>query len=224
MPGDARFTVHLLDVSRGGLAVFSSRFLRPGQAVELSLPCEDRDTGSLHGWVTYTRVESDGNVLGISFAQSLTTDQLQKNLKGSSQPPRRRGFSLLEALVVVTVMGVLVSLAAPTFTRAVEQSRADIATSNLRAVWSAQRVYWLEYRAYAGDLPTLTSVGLLDSAITSASTYNYTITSANESSFTATATRAGSVRWTGQFQIDQTGALSGVIHASGEPDIVPAFQ
>lgn len=140
-------------------------------------------------------------------------------------PHRRRGLSLVELLVCVTLIGIMTSMAVPSFRRAVDQSRADIATANLRAIWSAERCYWLEYRCYTSDLNLLRSLGLLDPTIVTASTnYVYDISAADTSAFTATATRTGGTRWTGAFSIDETGVVSGSVSASGEPTIVPGFQ
>ncbi len=137
----------------------------------------------------------------------------------------RRGFSLIEVMLVLLVIGILVSMSAPSFHRCIQQSRADIAGANLRAIWSAQRLYWLEYRTYTSDLSELESLDLLDPTIISGtSRYGYTIPSADASTFTAAATRTGSVRWTGQLTIDESGVLAGAIQATGQPDIVPGFQ
>jgi len=127
-------------------------------------------------------------------------------------------------MVALTVMGILLSLAAPSFRRSMEQSRADVAGANLRAIWTAQRLYWLEYRTYTSDLSELEALGLVDPTIISATTpYAYTVLSADSSTFTAAATRTGSERWSGQFTIDQNGLNSGTIQAAGEPSIVPGF-
>ena len=64
----------------------------------------------------------------------------------------RRGYSLVEMIVAVIVAGVLLSIGVPRFQRSLEQSRADVAGANLRAIWSAQRLYWLQNRAFAADL------------------------------------------------------------------------
>jgi Tfp pilus assembly protein PilE len=132
---------------------------------------------------------------------------------------------LIEVTLVTTIIGVLVSMSAPTFQRALEQSRADLAGANLRGIWSAQRVYWLEYRTYAPDLATLQSLGLVDPTIVSAQTfYTYQIASVSASAFTATATRVLNARWNGSFSIDDTGQTSGVLTSAGDPNIVPSFQ
>jgi prepilin-type N-terminal cleavage/methylation domain-containing protein len=145
------------------------------------------------------------------------------------QPARQThlpdGFSLLEVMIVLTIMGVLISMAAPSFQRALEQSRADVAGANLRAIWSAERLYWLENHSFTDDLNQLESLGLLDPTVVSATTvYVYAVTTADSNSFTATATRTGSERWSGDFSVDQTGAFSGAIEATGEVSIQPGFQ
>jgi prepilin-type N-terminal cleavage/methylation domain-containing protein len=135
------------------------------------------------------------------------------------------GFSLVEIMVVLVVIGVLVSIAVPRYDRAVEQSRADIAAANLRAVWSAQRMYWLENHAYTSDLSSLTSLGLLDpSILVTSNGYAFAVSAADATSFTATATRSGTTQWHGTLSIQETGAISGVIQAAGNRDIVPAYQ
>lgn len=136
-----------------------------------------------------------------------------------------RGTSLIEVILVMTIISILISMAVPSFHRALEQSRADLAGANLRAIWSAERAYWLEYRTYATDLSSLQTLGLIDPAIISSQTfYSYQITSAGASAFTASATRTASTRWNGEFGIDETGVLTGALSASGELDIVPGYQ
>jgi general secretion pathway protein G len=139
--------------------------------------------------------------------------------------PCRSGFSLVEVMVVLTVIGILIALSVPRYERAWEQAHADIAAANLRAIWSAERVYWLEYHGYTSDLAGLQALGLLDSAVVLASTgYVYAVSSADSGTFTATATRTGSARWSGAYTIDETGTLAGVVQALGEPDLRPGFQ
>ena len=148
-----------------------------------------------------------------------------RNDSASSRPDQRSGYSLIEVLVALTIISILTSMAVPAFQRAVDQSRADIAGANLRAIWSAERCYWLENRTYTSDLSTLVTLDLLDPAIVSSSTfYSYQITAATSSSFTAKATRIGSSRWSGQFTITQAGTVTGSITASGEVPISPGYQ
>ena len=137
----------------------------------------------------------------------------------------RPGFSLVEVMVVVVVIGILVAIAVPHYDRAVEQSRADIAAANLRAIWSAQRMYWLENHAYASTLSSLSSLGLLDPAVViGTSGYAYAVPTADANNFTATATRSGTTQWSGTLTIDDTGAISGALQAAGNRNITPGYQ
>lgn len=137
---------------------------------------------------------------------------------------RRRGWSLVEVLVVVTMMAILISLGIPVFGRALEQSRADLAAANLRALWAAERLYWLDSHTYTADLTQLQSAGLLDPALLSAGNpYVYQVKVAGPGVFTATATRIGGV-WTGVLTVDQSGTCSGNVQAAGQPTISPGFQ
>jgi Tfp pilus assembly protein PilE len=136
----------------------------------------------------------------------------------------RRGFSVAEAMIVLTMMAVLVAIAAPTFGRALEQSRLDVAAANLRAIWAAERLYRLDNPSYA-DLATLQSLGLIDPSIVAGNAfYTYEVSgSPDGTSFVATAVRAPHNGGGGELTIDQTGALSGTITAGGVT-LTPAPQ
>jgi type IV pilus assembly protein PilE len=135
------------------------------------------------------------------------------------------GFSLVEMMVVLTVIGILVAMAIPSYERALEQSQANIAAANLRAIWSAERFYWLENRAYTADLTVLKASGLLDPQIVLATSgYVYSVSAAGSNTMTASATRTESARWSGAYQIDETGLISGSVEAAGQTPLTPGFQ
>jgi type II secretory pathway pseudopilin PulG len=129
-------------------------------------------------------------------------------------------------LIAMVVFATLISMVIPHFQQSLEQSRADIAGANLRSIWSAQRLYWLENRTYSPDLPTLLSANLIDPSLTtSTSPYTYQIASSSSTWFTATAARSGSTAWAGTFTIAADGTFSGTIQQSGgSVSIVPGFQ
>jgi prepilin-type N-terminal cleavage/methylation domain-containing protein len=137
----------------------------------------------------------------------------------------RSGFTLVEVMVVLTVIAIFAALCVPSYQRAVEQSRADIAAANLRTIWAAQRLYWLEYQSYTPNLSNLRSLGLVDPEVAASTTsYVYSIDSATSSAFTAVAARSGSGVWTGELSIDQTGLITGTISGAGQAAITPGFQ
>ena len=142
-------------------------------------------------------------------------------------------------MVVLTVIAILATLAIPSYSRTLEQSQANIAAANLRAVWAAEQWWWLENGTYTpnfSDLqpPTASdpqALGLIDPqlgpATSAISYYNYQL-SAGSSSFTASATRKQNPTWAGSFTIDQTGQFPSQytqsISAARQTPITPAFQ
>lgn len=128
-----------------------------------------------------------------------------------------QGYTMIEAIIAVIIIGILVSLAAPMYSKAVEQARLDSAAGNLKTVWSAQRAYWLKNRTFAPDLTALENESLINASLGQTQTspdaaYVYSIGSSGSSSFTASAVRNGSGVWNGQIQIDETGEVTGQIN------------
>jgi type II secretory pathway pseudopilin PulG len=111
-------------------------------------------------------------------------------------------------------MSVLTAMGAPRFMRAIEQSRVDVAAANLRAIWTAQRLYWLKHLTYAHDVSSLISdvdgENFLDPHVSSTNaTYVCVVTFPTEAqpsatNFTATATRPD---WTGSLSIGIDGSI-----------------
>jgi prepilin-type N-terminal cleavage/methylation domain-containing protein len=148
---------------------------------------------------------------------------------------RKWGYSLIEMIVTIMVVGVLISMGIPRFQQSLEQARANVAGANLQAIWSAERLYWLNNRVYAIDvatpLDTLLAANpsspLIDVALTTTTaSYTYNVTSPdNGITFTATATRNGSSAWSGDWTIDQNGQTGGaILHGSQASTIVLGFQ
>ncbi len=120
---------------------------------------------------------------------------------------RKSAFTLVELMIVLTVVAIMAAMSMPTFQRAIEQSRGDVAAANLRAVWAAERLYWLEYRAYTGQYDDLRAMGLLDPSFPATGNYYYgpPVVASDASGFTATATTScGSVS---SLTIDQDGSI-----------------
>jgi prepilin-type N-terminal cleavage/methylation domain-containing protein len=68
---------------------------------------------------------------------------------------KRKGFTLLELVIVVIIIGILIALAIPNFIRAVERSRWHAAASILSTIRSAQLRYYAQYRAYSSSMTNL---------------------------------------------------------------------
>ncbi len=151
----------------------------------------------------------------------------------------RRGFSLIEVVVTMTILGVLLSFTAPSVLRTLEQSHADLAGAGLRMIHSAQRFYWLENRVYADNLQLLIDEDLIDQQLNTGMTrYEFAITAADADGFTSVARRrllddlGNSIyngAWQGTYTIDESGNITGTVDGPAStftgntPQLTPAF-
>jgi type II secretory pathway pseudopilin PulG len=121
------------------------------------------------------------------------------------------------------VMALLASIGVPRFVHSLEQTRVDMAATNLRAIWTAQRLYWLKHQHYAGSLASLINdtdtENFLDPSLVSSSntTYRCQVTAFSPTDFTATATRSGSSSssWTCSLAIASDGTVTGSVTSPG---------
>jgi prepilin-type N-terminal cleavage/methylation domain-containing protein len=120
----------------------------------------------------------------------------------------KKGFTLIELMIVVAIIGILAAIAIPNFMNYQCKARQSEAKSNLGAIRVAQETYMAENNTYAADIVNL-------SWETKGETeYTYSITSADSTSFTAQATAANfkgadTDTWT----IDQDGDLQNTENA-----------
>jgi type IV pilus assembly protein PilE len=68
---------------------------------------------------------------------------------------RVRGFTLIEVMVVVTIIAILAAIALPSYNNYLRKGRRADAQAALTDVASRQQQYLMDARAYAPDLPTL---------------------------------------------------------------------
>lgn len=98
---------------------------------------------------------------------------------------RKKGFTLLELIIVIIVIGILASIALPRFMRVTEKARTAEAKTALSAIRSAQIRYKAQYGTYAGD------INATDMTVDE-KYYTYTaIAAATDGDLVANATRTG---------------------------------
>jgi len=69
----------------------------------------------------------------------------------SIDPRRRRGFSLIEAMVVVAIIGVIGSIALPSLQSYVWRARRNEAFLNLNGIYKSQKTFMIENGRYGNS-------------------------------------------------------------------------
>lgn len=113
------------------------------------------------------------------------------------------GFTLVELMIVVAIVGILASIAIPSYVEYVKKGRRAAAQSHLMEIAQREQQYLLDARTYAASLTTLGITTPTDVA-------NYYTIQVNVAdappSFTITATAQGTQTSDGNLTLDSTGA------------------
>jgi type IV pilus assembly protein PilE len=106
-----------------------------------------------------------------------------------------RGFTLIEMMITVAIVGILTAIAVPAYTNYVVRARTAEAFTALGGLQPMAEQFWTNNRTYAG-LPVPDTVNFV-----------YTLTSASDSAYLVTAT--GRLRMVGfVYTINQRGDRS----------------
>lgn len=74
----------------------------------------------------------------------------------------QRGFTLIEILIAIAIIGVLASIAIPAYQDYKEKARVTQAISDIASISIKIEAYWQDARAYPDSLANVGVIGMLD--------------------------------------------------------------
>jgi prepilin-type N-terminal cleavage/methylation domain-containing protein len=129
---------------------------------------------------------------------------------------KKNGFTLIELMIVVVIIGILAALAIPRFSSSSTKAKQSEAKENLKEIYTMQRSYYMEFEVYAlngvvADSTQTLAFTPIFVEIMLPARYQYTMASTGNT-FTCTATaNLDDDPAIDTWQIDDTGQLQALV-------------
>jgi prepilin-type N-terminal cleavage/methylation domain-containing protein len=92
---------------------------------------------------------------GLQHRTPAHPDILAQNKEPPHMKKLQRGFTLIELMIVVAIIGILAAIAIPNFIRFQARSKQSEAKSNMKSVFTGEKSYYGEHDAFTGAIGSI---------------------------------------------------------------------